>query len=172
MNVFYLDKDPKKSAKALTDVHVNKMLLESAQLLCTAHRVLDGEERKEGRRTVYTLKDKKRDALLYKATHVNHPSAKWVRESQENYYWVYYHMLALCQEFRNRNQKVHETERKLGHALRYFPRNLPRKGFTEPPCVMPENFITDSVVESYKGYYLSEKLKKDKDIERFQRVLG
>jgi hypothetical protein len=43
MNIFYLDKDPIKAAEYSCDKHVVKMILESAQMLCTAHRVLDGE---------------------------------------------------------------------------------------------------------------------------------
>ena len=36
MNIFYVDKDPVKAAKMLLDKHVVKMILESAQMLCTA----------------------------------------------------------------------------------------------------------------------------------------
>ena len=44
MNIFYLDKNPKIAAQMQCDKHVVKMILESAQMLCTAHRVLDGDE--------------------------------------------------------------------------------------------------------------------------------
>ena len=44
MNIFYLDRDPKIAAQLACDKHVVKMILESAQMLCTAHRVLDGDE--------------------------------------------------------------------------------------------------------------------------------
>ena len=44
MNIFYLDKCPVKSAEMSCDKHVVKMILESAQLLCTVHRVSDGVE--------------------------------------------------------------------------------------------------------------------------------
>ena len=43
MNIFYLDKEPKLASKYHNDKHTVKMILELAQLLCTAHRVLDGE---------------------------------------------------------------------------------------------------------------------------------
>ena len=42
MNIFYLDKNPKICAMYHNDKHVVKMILEYAQLLSTAHRVLDG----------------------------------------------------------------------------------------------------------------------------------
>ena len=39
MNIFYLHKDPVKAAQVQYDKHVVKMILESAQMLCTAHHV-------------------------------------------------------------------------------------------------------------------------------------
>ena len=44
MNVFYLDEDPRQCAEWMVDRHVVKMIVETAQLLSTAHRLLDGEE--------------------------------------------------------------------------------------------------------------------------------
>ena len=44
MNVFYLDPDPVKCAKMHVDKHVVKMIVEYAQLLSTAHRMLDAVE--------------------------------------------------------------------------------------------------------------------------------
>lgn len=43
MNIFILDKDPVISAQLQCDKHVVKMIVESAQMLSTAHRVLDGQ---------------------------------------------------------------------------------------------------------------------------------
>ena len=56
MNIFYLSRDPVEAAKLQCDRHVVKMILETAQLLSTAHVELDGEQ------------------VAYKATHKNHPS--------------------------------------------------------------------------------------------------
>ena len=44
MNIFYLHRDVDTCAEMHNDKHVVKMILEYAQLLSTAHRVLDGEE--------------------------------------------------------------------------------------------------------------------------------
>ena len=41
MNIFYLDSDPRIAAKYHCDKHVVKMILESGQMLSTAHRVVD-----------------------------------------------------------------------------------------------------------------------------------
>ena len=81
MNIFYLHNDPKICAEQHCDKHVVKMILEYAQLLSTAHRVLDGTmyyepSRRTGRMVKrYYLKDQRKD--LYQATHMNHPSAVW-----------------------------------------------------------------------------------------------
>ena len=42
MNIFHLDNDPVKAAQMMCDKHVVKMIVEYAQLMSTAHRVLDG----------------------------------------------------------------------------------------------------------------------------------
>ena len=70
MNVFYLDKDPSKAAEYSCDKHVVKMILESAQMLCTAHRVQDGKmvigKSKTGRkRTTYEHPNSNMDNILY-----------------------------------------------------------------------------------------------------------
>ena len=45
MNIFYLHPDPTIAAQMMCDKHVLKMVLETAQLLSTAHRELDGDEK-------------------------------------------------------------------------------------------------------------------------------
>ena len=44
MNIFFLNRDPETAAKEHVDKHVVKMIVEYAQLLSTAHRMLDGIE--------------------------------------------------------------------------------------------------------------------------------
>jgi len=44
MNIFYLHESPIICAKLMSNKHIIKMIIESAQLLSTAHRVLDGRE--------------------------------------------------------------------------------------------------------------------------------
>jgi hypothetical protein len=72
MNIFYLSKDPKQCAEWMVDKHTIKMILESAQLLSTAHRLLDGKmteiftERagKSYKKKVWVLPDR-RESILY-----------------------------------------------------------------------------------------------------------
>lgn len=44
MNIFYLDSDPKLAAQQICNVHVNKMIIESCQMLSTAHHILNGHK--------------------------------------------------------------------------------------------------------------------------------
>ena len=66
MNIFYLDKDPHQCAKYHCDKHVCKMILESAQMLSTAHHILNEVDVFKGR--VGYNHD------LFKKAFVNHPS--------------------------------------------------------------------------------------------------
>ena len=133
------------------------MILEYAQLLSTAHRVLDGNVTiglsDSGRkRTTYVLPDS-RDSILYSATHINHPSAVWVRHNQQNYYWLFALFEALMNEYTHRYGKVHATSR-LYDALYHYPKNIPLSIFTQPTPAMPDEFKVDGdSIQSYRNYY-------------------
>ena len=162
MNIFYLHNDPKKCAEMHNDKHCVKMILEYAQLLSTAHRVLDGTQHvglsKTGRhRTVLALPDS-RDDVLYSATHVNHPSAVWVRQSRANYNWLVSMFQELCKEYTYRYGKTHKCESML-ETLTYGPRNISViKPFTEPTPAMPDECkVPGNSVASYRSYYIMNK---------------
>lgn len=135
MNIFYLDQSPTRAAQAQCDQHVVKMILESAQLLSTAHHELDGE------------------SPAYKPTHKNHPSAVWARASRSHYHWLYEHMMALGEEYTRRYGKVHLTIQKHSETLRKAPRAIAELGFTEPPQCMPDDCKRPSAIEGYQVYY-------------------
>ena len=58
MNIFYLHENPKICAEMHLDKHSSKMLVEYAQLLSTAHRVLDGKEVTRLNKIVMKLEEK------------------------------------------------------------------------------------------------------------------
>jgi hypothetical protein len=161
MNIFYLDHDVKKCAEMHNDKHVVKMILEYAQLLSTAHRVLDGTIvvglSKTGRKqSRYVLPDS-RESLLYSATHLNHPSAVWVRQSDKNYSWLFEMFESLLEEYTYRYGKKHACE-KLVWALEVRPNNIPRGNFTEPTPAMPDEVkIVGDSIASYRNYYINNK---------------
>lgn len=135
MNIFYLHSDPYKAAEMHYNKHVVKMVLEAAQMLCTAHHVSgDGN-------------------VPYKKTHINHPSAVWVRSSVSNYMWCYNYMLALGQEYTRRYGKEHLTITKCKTILAKAPNQVTNTEFTDPPQCMPDEFKMESSIDGYKKYY-------------------
>ena len=164
MNIFYLDKDPKVCAQMHVDKHCIKMILEYAQLLSTAHRILDGTVSiglgKTGRKqTRYVLPDD-RESVLYSATHLNHPSAVWCRQSAMNYHWLYTLLVECCKEYTYRYGKVHKCESSgLVNRLQTTPTNINgTKDFTEPTPAMPDECkVPGDSLTSYHRYYVMNK---------------
>lgn len=157
MNIFYLDPNPRNCAQMHADKHVVKMILETAQLLSTAHRVIDGspfitKNAIGSKLTRYVLTDE-RENLLYKSTHVNHPSAIWVRQSVQHYNWLYQLFHELIIEYKHRYGKVHASS-KLLEILSKPPHNLVDNGFIGPTPAMDAHFIVaNDPLLSYRNYY-------------------
>jgi hypothetical protein len=160
VNIFYLDKNPQKCAEMHVDKHCVKMILEYAQLLSTAHRVLDGVltdglSQSGRKRKLYVLNDS-RNEILYSATHVNHPSAIWCRQSDSNYMWLAELLEECCKEYSYRYGKIHKVESSgLMQSLKnIFPKNIANKPFTEPTPAMPDECkVPGNSLMSYHNYY-------------------
>jgi len=159
------------------DKHCVKMILEYAQLLSTAHRMLDGKpyiDKTSGRSIKrWRMDNEGIEKLLFKASHINHPSAIWTRTNFQNYFWLSQLLLELCAEYTHRYNKVHSVDASgLSHFLAtYEPKNISIGPFTEPPPAMPEyckvpmiksmDMFVDHYdsIASYRKYYLNEKRK-------------
>jgi len=148
MNIFYIDSCPTKAAQMQCDRHVVKMILESAQLLSTAHRELDGDSWADAN-------------SLYKKTHTNHPSAVWVRQSTNHYHWLDNHFVALCDEYSYRYGKTHLTDTKFRGVIYESPDNCPVNGWVDPPQCMPDQYKDDDTVTAYRNYYRLDKSVND-----------
>lgn len=165
MNIFYLDNDPKTCAEMHCDKHVVKMCIEYAQLLSTAHRVIDGdafEGRSVNGRKIqrYFHPDAPMNDNLYKACHVNHPSAIWARESNANYNWLYALWTHLCEEYTYRYGKIHESQRKLEYYLMLPPVLIEEREFTQPTPAMkayPHCVVAGDSLKSYHNFYWEDK---------------
>jgi len=148
MNIFVLDEDLVVSAKMLCNKHVVKMIVESTQILSNCH---------------------KQEDVVYKHTHYNHPCCIWTRTSLTNYNWLKLHALTLCNEYTKRYNKIHKCE----DILKSLPiPNLSSIELTSFAQAMPDKYKSDNPIESYKQYYLYEKLHfckwiKEKDIPHF-----
>ena len=161
MNIFYLHEDPIQNAKWHIDKHIVKMPIEYAQLMSTAHRLLDGEmylgRTALGHKIKRWLLHDEREDILYKASHINHPSAIWVRESIENYFQMYKLYMAVLAEFTNRYGKIHGSS-KPSIALIRPPSNIPMVKGTQLPQCMPEICkVKNNPILAYRNYYIVEK---------------
>lgn len=75
MNVFAVDRRPKACARALDDKRLNKMILETTQILCTVINLECGEQ-----------------VTPYKNSHVHHPLVRWA----EPRYWPWLYQLGVA----------------------------------------------------------------------------
>ena len=165
MNIFILDESPIKAAQLQCDKHVVKMIVESAQMLSTAHRLLDGVVSigvsKSGRKAKQWFHPK-HDDLLYKAVHMGHPCTVWTMESVANYIWHYDHFMSLCYEYQYRYGKVHATQTRLEEVLSIPPRNIPIDGLTPFRLAMgvsPECLDESNPVLSYRKFYQTKQAR-------------
>jgi len=175
MNIFYLSHNHVQCAQWHVDKHVVKMILESCQLLSTARRLIDGAPTIEKRYVQGSLPARFRnikrwvladnpaaDKIIYQATHINHPSAVWVRQSWENYVWLSDLTFALIDEYKYRYGKNHKCE-VVARYLAYPPvNNFPQKGFTQPTPAMDKKYLiyTNGIINSslsYRNYYINGK---------------
>jgi hypothetical protein len=101
--------------------------------------------------------DDEREDILYKASHVNHPSAIWVRQSVENYYQMYRIYMATLAEYTYRYGKIHGSTKPSITLIRP-PKNIPKiKGTPLPQCMPDECKVKHNPILAYRNYYIVEK---------------
>lgn len=138
MNIFYLDESPAVAARYHCDKHVVKMIVETAQLLSSAHWLHPDNP---------SVLPK-----IYRLTHKNHPCAIWVRSSSLHYVWTFRLLEHLLHEYTYRYEKTHATTRLL-EPLSELPL-IPDDGFVQPPQAMPDEYKHVDAVEAYRKYYV------------------
>ena len=144
MNIFYFYDDPQLSAQAQPDKMIVKMPLETAQMLCTAHRELDGDE----------YADK---VGLYKRAYWNHPCTVWARETSGNYFWLFKHFVALSKEYTFRYGKTHASYDKLAKHLMKIPDSIKRGNISTLAQAMPDEYKHADPIVAYRRYVINEK---------------
>lgn len=188
MNIFVLNEDPLQAARDHCDKHVVKMVIEYGQLLSTAHRCHDGERTivelpngktkkalllngegyevvqhqinnpklKLQRRTVYRVAIT--NPRCYNATHANHPSAVWARETTSNYSWLFKLFEASLNEYTARYGKRHAAER-IVEFLSAPPTHIRSGGLTPFAQAMPEEYKHADAVQAYRRFYAGAKAR-------------
>jgi hypothetical protein len=139
MNIFVLSKCPTIAARFHCDKHVVKMILESAQMLATAHHECGVPS-----------------DVTYKPTHVNHPCTVWARTSSANYEWLFKLYDQLCTEYTTRYGRTHKTAT-LRHELINIPYGVPDGPLTPFAQAMPDEYKDPNPVTAYRQFYLAEK---------------
>lgn len=145
MNIFFLHHRPRKCAQYHCDVHVVKMILETAQLLYTCLWMCNGDFDN----TIKCAPLTKSGNHGYRKTHVNHPCSKWLRESLFNYRWVCKLGVELCKEYTFRYSKIHSTQR----HIEWLSCQQPKIEYNNPtpiPLAMPEEYRSSDYIESHQ----------------------
>lgn len=136
MNIFALSTNPKLAARYHCDKHINKMIVESVQMLCTTRAVLGLSH-------------------PYQKTHQNHPCTIWVRQSLSNYAWLvdlaYY--LEEERHYRFGPKPTHKSIKVLDKLPIPSKKVLPDMGRTQFAQAMPWFLMTNNPVASYREYY-------------------
>jgi len=88
----------------------------------------------------------------------NHPCTVWANETIDNAWWLLAHGISLCDEYRNRYDKVHSCYQTLIEALFIFPIGEPAN-HTPFVRAMPDEFKQDTSIDTLTAYkmYISSK---------------
>lgn len=147
MNIFVLDPDPAIAASYHCDQHLHKMILESAQMLCTwAH--------------VKEIGDPILRRSIYKPAYINHPCTQWIIQDIKNVNWV----IQLClniQEIRYSLGCNEHSSMLIIRAIRDFVDESQHENptsfiFTGNPALQLTNL---TVPEKYQYYYRNKHLQ-------------
>jgi len=137
MNIFVVDEDPEVAARQLCDKHVVKMILETAQMMCT---VAHG----------YGY------SPPYKKTHPKHPCTLWAAKSADNWSWLIRHGLAMCAEYTRRYGRIHKSEEVIMWCAG-LKMGFTESGLTPFAQAMPEQYRNECPVTAHRAYYHGEK---------------
>ena len=178
MNIFVLHLQQKLAAQYHCDKHVVKMLLETVQLLYTAHWVKAYPELIQCRSPIALSRVQKQltepetfqsapspksdpNAHGYRPCHVNHPCAKWARDTIGNYKWLTLLGCELAAEYRFRYGKKHSCEEHILWLYSNLPQNMRCKHRTPFALAMdPQYKVSDDPVECYRNYYNTSKKER------------
>lgn len=148
MNIFALHPSARVCAQWHCDKHVIKMILEHCQLMYTAIHVLAPH--------LLDHVAHLNQLAPYKKTHMNHPSAKWVRESRQNFLWLLLLTVYLCKEKKYRWGGEHRCERHL-RGLFWVAQELPFPQHALTPWAIANPYKDMEPLEAYRKYYREDK---------------
>lgn len=112
MNIFFLSTCPAEAARFHCDLHVSKMIVETAQILSTARRMFAEREGLRSERDVERL------ALGYKSAYAGHPSVIWASKHPAHALWLFRLASALGGQHVLRSRNGHSTIPVISQLLR------------------------------------------------------
>lgn len=146
MNIFYVDKSPYIAAISLVDKHVNKMIVESAQLLanCYSPEMLS--------KAPLTQKGNIRGYSYY-----NHKCSVWARKTIGNFNWLLDHARCLVNEKLYRTSKEHFSSTFIAWCIDNSPDVVPIGNITTPALAIKDYPDLGDPVTTYRNYYNKDK---------------
>lgn len=157
MNIFAIYSNPVKAAHHLCDQHLNKMVVESAQMLATCF-TLD--------RLAQSDCPRSKSGKPRRHSYYNHPCTKWTRASLQNMIWLIIHTEAMETERLRRGFKPHFTMEFISWCAKNYKDSIVPDGpLTEFAVAISDNqlcrqvvgFDSLSPVEKYQLYYKYDK---------------
>jgi len=150
MNIFVLDSNPLKAAKAIDCVRVPKMVVESAQMMASALRRWGATDEQ--------MPVAKTSGKPYKGGYAHHPCTIWAGDTFGNFSWLTDHAIALCVEYTSRFGKKHACDDAICHMWVLATKmNIDRNMSTTPfALAMPDEFKHENAVTAYRAYYHSK----------------
>jgi Pyrimidine dimer DNA glycosylase len=128
VNIFVTSPDPRACALALDDLRLNKMIVESCQILCTVLH-LSGLGSPE----------------LYKPAYIRHPVVLWTARDARHYAWLVHHLEALFDERAFRFGSSEHRSLRLLPFLTQYVENL----------MAPEVFVNCTPYKNVPSIYLA-----------------
>ena len=137
MNIFVLEDTPEASAASTPDILVGKLLLESAQLLCTA---------------VHYYASHLAPEIPYGIAHPHHPICRWVRDSDENYEYTVAYARALGNQHFMRFKTHHASTSVVLWCRDHQPTFASKERTPHKQC-MPDHYkVVDDPVAAYRAW--------------------
>lgn len=154
MNIFYLHSSPAQAAQWFVNKHKVKMIVETAQMLSTAHRVHDGVVK--GKERVLPGEESGQQHC-YRVAHLHHPSTAWTVLNRSNYEWHFQLFSEMLAEYTRHYKRKHSSEN-LFSFLSKAPANMPSGEFSPPPLAMPVHYkVSTDPVDCYRRFYAGDK---------------
>jgi len=175
MNIFALDRDPKKVPGQMCDKHVVKMMVEGTQMMCYAIHLRSvgwepGDDNTLGsRKTLFDKICSIDNPVTYvpNRIHTFHSCVIWAASSNDNFSWLTEYTKALLREYSNRYGKNSKCNVQFTQANAHWRKTQGRGNWENAspwamafshhskPFVEVDNSLGeyDSVIDAYQQYY-------------------